>query len=111
MRRLRCYIDPTMYGEIEEIARSENLEFPETVRQLLSISLRYYRHKRGTLNPNAPQNSKTFYCQSCRRETRLRNVIYKQIDFDQYLICEDCAFDQLRLDGFVSRILRGMRNH
>ena len=108
MRRLYCYVEPAIYDEIAQIAQSEGLEFSATTRELIALALRYYKFKRGTLNQEKPENSKTFFCQSCNRETNIRKVIYKQVDFDEYRICEQCAFDPVFLERFTSKILKGM---
>lgn len=108
MRRIYGYVEPALYQELLTIAESEDLDISAAIRELLALALRYYKFKKGTLNNTKADNAKTFYCQSCKVETKMRYVCYKNLDFDQYLICEECMFNKEKLSKFVAKILQGV---
>lgn len=100
MRRINCYVDEAMHQEVAEIATYEGMELSATARELMSIGLRFYRFKRGTLNAALPQNNKTFYCQICGQLTKLRNMHTVIVMNDSYSFCEPCFFAD-KHKGFV----------
>lgn len=92
MRRIVGYLEPEMYEEIVEVARMEDLELSAAIRELLSISLRYYRFKKGALNSQSPDNDKLFYCQVCGKQSKLRYLHIASVLNEEYKFCEDCFF-------------------
>lgn len=133
MRRLYCYVEPEVYEEVLGIAHHEGMEISATIRQLLSFALayyqetqeiaqsegitlqetitdlvshsyRYYRYRQGTLNPALPANSKTFFCQVCGQEEKVRRQHSTKILNEEYKFCEDCFFAD-KHKPFIVRLL------
>ncbi len=121
MRRLYCYVEPDMYDEVMGIAHYEGMEISATVRELLKFALssyqitkeiaqtegitpeetmtdlishayRYYKYRQGTINPALPANAKTFFCQVCGHEEKVRRQHSTKILNEEYKFCEDCFF-------------------
>ncbi len=107
MRRVSSYIEPAVYDELTEVAAHEGLELSATIRELLAIALRYYKFKKGTLNPTHPHNDKTFYCQICGQLTKVRNMHTVIVMNDVYSFCEPCFFAD-KYKGFVVSLINRM---
>jgi hypothetical protein len=103
---MRLYED--MYEEIVEIARSEgDMEMSAVFRELLTLALRYYKFKQGTLNPDSSQNEKTFYCQICGQMHKVRYRHKAIVYNEEYVFCEDCFFAD-KDKAFIIRQLKQM---
>jgi hypothetical protein len=92
MRRLEAYVEGEIQEKIISIAKHEEMHISAAIRELLGIALTYYEYRRGTLNPDAPQNSKTFHCQVCAKETSVRKRHSVAINLEEFKFCEDCFF-------------------
>ena len=106
MRRINLFIEEPMNEEIRTIADCEELDFSSTIRELLTIALRYYKFRQGTLNPHAPQNSKMVYCQVCGGLTKVRYMHTTTVLNEEYKFCEDCFFTDKYKNFIITMINR-----
>jgi hypothetical protein len=106
MRRINYFIEEATIEEIRTIAQYEELDFSTTARELMDIGLRFYQFKRGTLNPNNPNNDKLIYCQVCGQLTKVRKMHTTRVINEDYKFCEDCFFADKHKKFVIAMIQR-----